>query len=61
MRTVSIGTMVKQLEGMLGTRDLSIWERGFVDSVVEQTRDGTTNLSDKQVTVVERIWQKHFA
>lgn len=63
MRTVSIGNMVKQITGMLGTGDLSTWENSFVRSVAEQSNDGTdtSKLSDKQVEIVDSIFRKHFA
>lgn len=60
---VSVGTMVKQLSGMLGTDDLTDWEKEFVESVVLRSNDGTLTdrLSSKQAEVIERIWSKHFA
>lgn len=63
MRHVSIGSMIKQIAGMLGTGDLSTWEQSFVRSVVEQSNDGgdTSKLSDKQVEIVDSIFRKHFA
>lgn len=61
-RLVSTATMVEQLEGLLGTDDLSEWEAGFVDSLVEARDDGRLlNLSGKQVEVLDRIYRKHFA
>jgi hypothetical protein len=63
MRIVSIGNMIKQLSGMLGTRDLSSWQQSFVRSVAEQSNEGadTTSLSDKQVEIVDTIFRKNFA
>jgi hypothetical protein len=48
---------------MHDTGDLTDWENEFVAGLFSRTRDGedTTKLSGKQVEVVERIWQKHFA
>lgn len=62
-RLVSIGVMVKQLAGMVGTDDLSPWENEFVRSVVHNSGDGdhTQSLSEKQVDIVTRIYGKHFA
>lgn len=59
----SIGAMVEQVSGMLGTRDLNDWEAGFVESIVERIGDvkDTSRLSSRQVEIVERIWRKHFA
>lgn len=59
----SIGQKIKQLEGLLGTSDLTDWESGFVESVLERTKKGddTTRLSEKQVNTVENIWRRFFA
>jgi sulfur relay (sulfurtransferase) DsrC/TusE family protein len=54
----SVAQMIAQLEGLLGTKDLSEWEQGFVETLVK--REGK-NLSDKQVEIMERIYGKHFA
>ncbi len=63
MRTVSIGSMVKALDGLRGTNDMTTWEQGFVESVVERSGCGkdTTKLSDKQVETVLAIYESHFA
>lgn len=60
---VSIGTMVKQVAGLLGTKDLTPWEAGFVSNVSDRTENGkdTTKLSEKQVEIVEKIWGRNFA
>uniref|UniRef100_A0A6M3IXV9 Uncharacterized protein n=1 Tax=viral metagenome TaxID=1070528 RepID=A0A6M3IXV9_9ZZZZ len=60
---VSVGAMLKQLSGMLGTDDLTEWEKDFVENVGVQSHSGTLTdrLSGKQVAVIERIWSKHFA
>lgn len=58
----SLGQKLEQLSGLLGTRDLSEWEEGFVSNVTERCRDGDTRqLTEKQAEVVERIYAKHFA
>ena len=59
----SIGAMVEQIDGLLGTKDLTEWEESFVTSVVVKyytNNKNTTVLSGKQVEIVERIWGKHF-
>lgn len=58
----SLNTMVKAVSGMLGTKDLSDWEDGFVKSIVQKTRDGddTRVLTGKQIDSLERIYNKHF-
>lgn len=59
----SVGAMIKQLHGMVGTDDLSEWESGFVQSVYDQSGGGadTAYLSGKQVTKINDIYTKHFA
>lgn len=63
-RLVSLGTKIEQLDGLRDTDDLTQWEQGFVSSILERYlvagRD-TRMLSSKQVDVIERIWDKHFA
>lgn len=54
----SVAQMVAQLEGLLGTADLSEWEQGFVETLVERNGKG---LSDRQIEIMERIYRKHFA
>lgn len=55
--------MVKQIEGLHDTADVTPWENGFIESIVTKTRQGahTTSLTEKQIEAVERIWKKHFA
>ncbi len=59
----SLNTMVKAVSGMLDTHDLSDWENGFVRSVVDGTKQGddTRSLTEKQIEVLTRIYEKHFA
>jgi hypothetical protein len=59
---VSIGTMIKKLSGLQGTKDITEWEDEFIESIVEQSEEGkkTSHLSEKQVAVIERIHAKHF-
>jgi len=58
----SLGAMVKQLAGMVGTDDLTEWETGFVRSVYDQSGEGedTTFLTAKQVEKVQQLHAKHF-
>jgi hypothetical protein len=60
---ISINTMIKRIAGLQGTRDITEWEDSFIGSVVDKTEGGkeTTGLSGKQVEIVERIHNKHFA
>lgn len=59
----SLGQKIQQCEGLLGTSDLSAWEEGFLQGVVERTSKGadTTSLTAKQVDVIEKLHAKHFA
>ena len=60
---VSTNTKIKQLGGLLGTNDINDWEFDFITSICERTEGGKIcgNLSDRQVAVLERIWNSHFA
>ena len=61
-RTVSTTTMIRRLEGMLGTKDLSDWEQGFVETLVEKLDAGkVTSLTERQVETLERLHGRHFA
>ena len=63
MATVSIGAMLQQLAGMVGTKDLSDWEQRFLTNVLRATGDGkrTSMLTGDQLEKVEEIWTQHFA
>ena len=56
---VSTATMIKRLEGLLGTKDITQWEQGFIESIV--AKDDPTSLTGKQVDAMARIYSKHFA
>lgn len=55
---------IMQLEGLLGTRDISEWEEGFITNIVRlRSTHGdsvTTVLSEKQLGTIEDIFKKHF-
>ncbi len=55
---VSTQNMLKRVEGLAGTNDLTDWEQGFVKSL--SGRD-PTGFSGKQIETLERIHDKHFA
>lgn len=59
----SIGTMIKRIAGLQGTRDINEWEDGFIGSILDKTEGGkeTTGLSGPTVEIIERIHNKHFA
>lgn len=58
----SLGAIVKQLEPMLGTADLTAWEQGFVENIVERSDHGrdTLKLSANQIARMEDLYRKHF-
>jgi hypothetical protein len=60
---VSTGTKIKQLAGLCGTPDVSVWIEGFINGIVRKTQNGadTSMLTDKQIDVIEAEWRKHFA
>lgn len=59
----SIGEKVQQLATLAGTSDVSVWESGFITSIVKATKNGnvTTALTERQVEMIGRIHDKHFA
>lgn len=59
----SVGQKIQQLEGLLGTTDVTAWEGEFIAGIVERTENGakTTRLSERQVDVIDKIYDKHFA
>lgn len=60
---ISIGGMIQRISGLQESGELTAWECEFVASVLDRTANGkrTTNLSERQVEIVERIFNKHFA
>jgi hypothetical protein len=57
----SIGMMVRQLCG-LAESDVTAWESNFILSIDLRTNNGrkTSELSEKQIEVVEKLYQRHF-
>ena len=62
-RAVSLATMLQQIVGLLGTKDINEWETRFIESVrgALPPHGQTTALSDKQADKIEQIWERHFA
>ena len=60
----SVGTMIVRISG-LGIREVSDWENTFIRSIVEKynARDKSKamELTQKQIEIIERIHNKHFA
>lgn len=59
----SINAMVRKVAAMADTKDLTAWENKFVKNIVAQTGNGdnTSSLTENQVDVLERIYDRHFA
>lgn len=59
---MSINGMVRRLAGLVDTRDVSAWENAFIKSLLQQTDQGnnTTSITEKQLTVMERLFAKYF-
>ena len=61
-RVKSLGAMVKQLEPMLNTNELTPWEQGFVQRLVERSDHGrdTLKLSVNSIGRLVELYRKHF-
>lgn len=59
----SLTQKIKSLAGLVGTKDVTQWEDGFIESIVQQTNDGeyTTSLTPRQVETLDKLHAKHFA
>jgi len=59
----SLGQMLSLAHGLCGTKDVTDWEETFLEDTWVRTNEGrdTARLSEKQVAVIERIYNKHFA
>jgi len=59
---VSTSTMVRRLEGLMGTNDLTAWEQDFVRKLAEVVRTGNvTQLTGPQVEKLDELHGRHFA
>lgn len=59
----SLGQMIKQIAGLVGTKDVNDWETKFITGIVQLTDNGenTKYLSPPRIDAIERIYLKHFA
>ena len=60
----SIGQMLELCDGLRDTKDISPWENTFLTDMIERyliARKSTSAFSDKQVEIIDRIYNKHFA
>ena len=62
MANVSLGAMLRQMAGIVDTRDVSDWENRFLKNVLERTGQGmrTSILTSDQAEKVEEIYGRHF-
>lgn len=62
-RVVSIGTMIKQINGLRGTEDVNAWEDNFIMCINTETMNGTQTqrLSENKINVIEKLYRRHFA
>lgn len=55
--------MLNQCSGLIDTPDVSVWENGFLKGLTERLAKNpdTTTLTTRQLEVIERIYNQHFA
>lgn len=61
--SVSLGTMVAQLDGLRDTKELSGWENTFVTDILNkylERKKDTRWMSDKQIETVQKIWNRAY-
>ena len=56
----STAQKIDQCEGLIDTTDVSQWESAFLTSMV-LGKDAGCNFSEKQLDILESIYNKHFA
>lgn len=54
--------MIQRLGALIDTKDVTRWENDFLENINAQTNGGqrTGHLSEKQIEVIERIFNKHY-
>lgn len=59
---ISLGTMIKRISALAGTKDVSPWETEFIRSIERRTQEGkvTDSLTEKQIDIISRIHSAHF-
>jgi len=56
----STAQKIDQCEGLIDTTDVSEWESNFLSSLVVGKQQGFS-FSEKQLDILDRIYNKHFA
>ena len=59
----SIAQKIEQCSGLIGTADVTDWETQFIESMQRAlARDhSSAGLSEKQIDIIDRIFNRHFA
>lgn len=61
----SIANMIVRISGLVGTKDVTDWEDNFIRSIYDKylhsDKSKALELTGKQVEIIERIHNKHFA
>lgn len=53
---------IKRIEGLAGTKDVTPWEDKFIADIAAKANAGqVSGFSEKQMEVVDRLHDKHFA
>lgn len=62
MRMLSVGNMVLQLQGLVGTTAIRPKDDQFIRDMKDSTDDGkhTKHLTPKQVEYIESLWETHY-
>ena len=57
----SVGSMIKQIAGLVDTKDVDSRTSQFIDSIIEQTQNGarTSALSEAQLKWIEDLFKRH--
>lgn len=63
---VSVKIQIEKCEALIGTSDISDWETEFLKNIVPKAKAQfrlklASGLSAKQLEILERIHNKHFA
>jgi hypothetical protein len=60
--TVTLNVMIRQLQGLVGTKDIRPKDDQFIQDMWETTQQATktTQLTGPQVTYIESLWNKHY-
>lgn len=62
MAEPTLGNKVKQLQGLVGTKDIRPQDERFITDMWEKTSEGkkTSHLSGPQVEYIDGLWRKHY-